>query len=236
LAGGLAGFARLTAQFRPSPSGQATIPSVVVFFTLSGAAVGYLALLLRRSEAEVATARVRDELSLRLHDGVLQTLGIVRRRTDDPVLATLARDSERELRDYLYATAATRVHTRLGDGLVSAASRFERLFDIKTHVLVPDDLPEPEEGVVEALLAATNELLANAGKHAHAENVYLFAEPTTGGVLISVRDDGCGFDESAVASGQGLRRSVCGRLQELDGRVEIKTAPGRGTEVCLWLP
>jgi signal transduction histidine kinase len=236
LAGGLAGLIRLTALFTPAPSGRAAIPSAVVFFTLSGAAVGYLALLLRRSEAEVATARVREELSVRLHDGVLQTLGIVRRRTDDPVLASLARESERELRDYLSATATTRQHTRLGDGLVSAASRFERLFDVKTHVLVPDDLPDPEEGVVEALLAATNEVLANAGKHAHAENVYLFAEPTMGGVLISVRDDGCGFDESSVATGQGLRHSVRRRLWEIDGRVEIKTAPGLGTEVCLWLP
>jgi signal transduction histidine kinase len=89
---------------------------------------------------------------------------------------------------------------------------------------------------VDALLAATNEVLANAGKHAHAANVYLFAEPTTGGVLISVRDDGHGFDESSVAAGQGLRHSVRGRLQEIDGRVEIKTAPGLGTEVCLWFP
>jgi len=236
LAGAVAGLARLTALFQAGAAGRADIPSAVVFFTLAGAGIGYLALLLRRSEAEVATARVREELSLRLHDGVLQTLGIVRRRTNDPLLATLARESERELRDYLYATATTRQHTRLGDGLVSAASRFEQLFDVKTHVLVPDDLPEPQDGVVEALLAATNEVLANAGKHAHAANVYLFAEPTTGGVLISVRDDGRGFDESSVAAGQGLRHSVRGRLHEIDGRVEIKTAPGMGTEVCLWLP
>lgn len=236
-AAGLAvGLARLATLLTRAHAGTSTVPTAVVFFALAGAALGYLTALLRQTEAEVATARVREEMSVRLHDGVLQTLGIVRRRTNDPVLANLARESERELRDYLYATTPTRQHTELGDGLRLAASRFEQVFGVTTHVFIPDDLPKPREKVADGLLGATNELLGNVGKHAGAQNLYLFVEPATDGLLISVRDDGCGFDETEVTAGQGLRASVRARITEIGGRVEIRTGPGQGTEVCLWVP
>lgn len=235
-AGVAIGLARLTTLLTHTTPGTSTIPTAVAFFALAGAALGYLTALLRQSEAEVATARVREEMSLRLHDGVLQTLGIVRRRTDDPILANLARESERELRDYLYATTPTRQHTELGDGLRKAASRCEQVFGVTAHVFIPDDLPKPDEGVADGLLGATSELLGNVGKHASAQNVYLFVEPSDDGLLLSVRDDGCGFDEAQVTTGQGLRASVRGRIAEIGGRVEIRSNPGEGTEVCLWVP
>ena len=38
-----------------------------------------------------------------------------------------------------------------------------------------------------------------------------------------------------MAEGVGLARSVRARMSEVGGRVEVRSAPGEGAEVCLWL-
>ena len=57
-----------------------------------------------------------------------------------------------------------------------------------------------------------------------------------GEVFCSVRDDGSGFDPAAVTEGQGLRRSVRGRVADVGGRVEVDGGRGRGAEVRCWVP
>jgi signal transduction histidine kinase len=41
---------------------------------------------------------------------------------------------------------------------------------------------------------------------------------------------------AATAEGIGLTQSIRGRLTEAGGRVEVRSRPGDGAEVCLWLP
>ena len=55
-------------------------------------------------------------------------------------------------------------------------------------------------------------------------------------MFCSVKDDGSGFDPATTAEGVGLSRSIRGRMAEVGGRVEVRSAPGQGTEVLLWLP
>ncbi len=87
-----------------------------------------------------------------------------------------------------------------------------------------------------ALAGAVGEALANAGKHGGASTVTVFAEPVDGELFCSVKDDGSGFDPAAVVEGEGLRRSIRGRIVEVGGRVEVDGRPGRGTEVRCWVP
>ena len=215
-----------------------SVTNTVVFYALGGAAAGYLARLLRRAEAEISAARAREEVARTLHDGVLQTLAVVERRANDPALSKLAREQERELRDWLFGAARPAgVVADVGAALRAAAARFEDSFGGRAQVLVADDLPPLEPAAVAALTGAAGEALVNAGKHGRAAKVQIYVEPDEdGGVFCSVKDDGVGFDVASTTEGIGLSRSVRGRVVEAGGRVEVLSAPGDGTEVLLWLP
>lgn len=227
------------------PEQVLSLVTTSVLFALAGGIAGYAIRLIVDAESRavaaeraVASLRAREDLARRLHDGVLQTLAIVERRSDDEQLARLAREQERDLRSFLFGGPSPGIvgAGALGDALRAAADRYETAFTGRTEVLVPDDLPELGPPVVEALAGAVGEALTNAGKHASAGRVVVYVEPTDDGVFVSVRDDGVGFDPAAVVEGVGLPRSIRGRIQEVGGDVEVAATPGRGTEVRITVP
>ena len=211
-----------------------SLTNTVVFYALAGGVAGYVHRLLARAQEEVAGARAREEVARTLHDGVLQTLAVVERRAGDPALARLAREQERDLREFLFGSRPAA--TDLGAALRAAGARFEDAFGGRVQVLVPDGLGLPPPAVA-ALAGAVGEALTNAGKHGGAGRVVVFVddEAEGGGVFCSVKDDGAGFDPAVTPEGVGIGRSIRGRIEEVGGRVEVATAPGTGTEVRLWL-
>ena len=56
-------------------------------------------------------------------------------------------------------------------------------------------------------------------------------------VTVFVRDQGSGFDLSAIPSGRrGIAESIVGRMERNGGRATVTTEPGEGTEVHLRMP
>jgi signal transduction histidine kinase len=254
-----------------------SLSSGVVFYAVAGAVAGWVFVVMRRKEDEVSSARAREEVARTLHDGVLQTLALVERRAGDPQLARLAREQERELREFLFGSVRDRDAARdLGAALRDAAARYESRFAGRAQVVVAQDVPRLRADEVEALSGAVGEALTNAGKHGHASRVTVYVEPYEDGpdgkrpdgdgpdgkgpdgdgpdgkgpdgdgrrtrwpdgrwkVFCSVKDDGSGFEVVASAEGVGLSRSIRGRLADAGGRAEVRSQPGTGTEVCLWL-
>jgi signal transduction histidine kinase len=215
-----------------------SLVSTTVLYAFAGGVAGFVSTRLQRAEQEVATARAREEVARTLHDGVLQILAVVQRRSTEPDLVRLARDQERELREYLFGTLAVESAGRGGDlgaALRAAAARFEDRHGGRASVVVADDVPRLSSTVVDALAGAVGEALTNAAKHGHATRATVFAEPDDrGGVFCSVKDDGQGFDAGAVGEGVGIRSSIRGRLEDVGGTVEIDGNAGHGTEVRLW--
>lgn len=211
------------------------IASRTGLYVLAAVAAGGAAHRIREAEKEISTVRAREEMGRDLHDGVLQTLAVIQRRSGDPVLADLARDQERDLRNYLFG--ASTEPTSIPAALRNAAAMVDRRFGGRTQVVVVDDLPSLSDGAAHALVGAATEAMTNAAKHARDSNVVVFVEPTDDdkGVFCSVKDDGAGFDPDAVRSGEGLKGSIVGRMNEMGGTVEIDSRPGRGTEVRLWV-
>lgn len=91
------------------------------------------------------------------------------------------------------------------------------------------------------LFQSARELIINALKHANCSCIRVSVGIIECGVQLVVQDDGRGFDavtlyqHKAVRGGFGLF-SVRERVQNLGGRLEIQSSPGRGTEIRIFMP
>ena len=120
------------------------------------------------------------------------------------------------------------------------------------------DLPDDERfplGAQETLFRIAQEALSNVARHARAEQVWLRLEmggergakseergdrsapfilrPSS--LLLEIRDDGQGFEQTAVSSGMGLD-NMRQRVQEIGGQLHITSAPHQGTSVQILIP
>ncbi|GGY13929.1 sensor histidine kinase [Paludibacterium paludis] len=93
-------------------------------------------------------------------------------------------------------------------------------------------LPEP---VARLLLDAARELLVNACKHAPEARIALRLRERRGGIELTVRDDGPGFDPQRIlaprAGGSGLCR-LPARLRAEGIGLTLRTEKGAGAGVC----
>jgi len=93
---------------------------------------------------------------------------------------------------------------------------------------------------VEALcFRIVQEALTNVAKHAQATHVAVVVDQVDGGLRISVRDDGIGFEPGEMPEGKsghvGLRQ-MHERLAALRGQLTLLSRRGAGTEVRAWIP
>lgn len=172
-----------------------------------------------------ARAEERAEMAARVHDSVLQTLTLIQKDPGDA--RRLARRQERELRSWLYPTAASGM---LVDEIERAAAETEEVHGVRVDVVHTGDAPLDER--TRALALAAREAMANAARHAGVDEISVFVEPAA----VYVRDRGSGFDPDAVAADRrGLAESIRGRMERVGGSARIVTAPGEGTDVELTL-
>jgi signal transduction histidine kinase len=88
--------------------------------------------------------------------------------------------------------------------------------------------------VAEALAAAVSEALENVVRHAGTGRAAVLLAERPGAVLVTITDDGRGFDQAAVANsgrGFGLREDLAGRMTAVGGSVTVRSSPGAGTAV-----
>ena len=214
--------------------------AVAAVAVLAGAALvlapWWLRLVRELGDERAARAREseRADIAAHLHDSVLQTLALIRARSDQPEdVARLARAQERELREWLYddrrepgtslAAALRAVVAEVEDGRGAAVET----------VVVGDRVPD--DGT-EALLQATREALVNAVVHGRPP-VSLYLEVGADQVEVFVRDHGDGFDLTTVPGDRfGVRESIIGRVRRRGGTATVQCRPGRGTEVHMCVP
>ncbi|GAB2846030.1 sensor histidine kinase [Streptomyces deserti] len=114
--------------------------------------------------------------------------------------------------------------------LVEGSWGYEARFRVRG---APRPLPTRQEVT---LLRAAQECIANIRKHARAAAVELTLDYRPGQVVLTVEDDGMGFDEAALSgSGVGIT-GMRDRIAEAGGEVRLCTSPGRGTTVTVSLP
>lgn len=208
-------------------------------------------------ELGLAEQRERRRLAQKLHDSLQQllyaarlSLGTVRRHATEPGSLRAIEQAEELLTQSLAESRS--LTTELSPpvlydaGLVAALEWLARQFQEKQHLQVEvhaDDGVEPvSESIRGFLFEAVRELLFNAVKHAQTNKVWVEATaPQSGFVHIVVSDQGAGFDpvrrqEADPDRGSFGLFSIRERLAALGGRLDIESAPGRGSRIALVAP
>jgi signal transduction histidine kinase len=201
---------------------QATVNSVALL-VLAGTIVGYLVELGRRAEGTYAEAvrlqaetAERERLARDVHDGVLQTLALVARRSADPSLVSLATGQEQALRRLVAGPAVA----------LNGASDLRLLLPARpgVEVAAPASAVVLPADVASELAAAVAAAVDNALQHG-GTTAWLLVEDLPDAVIVSVRDDGPGIPAGRLAAAEadgrmGVARSIRGRIADLGGTVE----------------
>jgi signal transduction histidine kinase len=179
----------------------------------------------------------RAAMVTHLHDSVLQTLTLIERAAaNESDVVRLARNQERELRQWLFSPETRTDASTSFVGLVGAVEHdVENDYGVRVELVTVGDCV-PDERVT-TLVAAGREAAINAAKWSQAASVSIFTEVEPTSISFFVRDRGVGFDLDAVpADRQGIALSIRQRMSLLGGEATIDTALGSGTEVQLVMP
>ena len=105
---------------------------------------------------------------------------------------------------------------------------------------VPEGLPRLPPSIELAAYRVVQEALANVLRHAGASRVSLAARRDGDELAIWIIDDGRGFDPVAAAGAAPHEHlglvSMRERAEFAGGSLEVVSAPGRGTTICLRIP
>ncbi len=199
----------------------------------------------------------RARIARELHDSVAQTLLKIIYAggfaldflKEDPKLAVdeieevqqRAKECLRELRGIMANLRPTSLDILgLKETIVRYAEQFEEEYAINASL----DLRGLESISTSAELTVfriLQEELANVGKHSNATSVRIRSEISQGDFILSVEDDGAGFDLHVLAAEQesgehlGLM-AMRERAELLGGHLSIDSMPGIGTRITVRLP
>ncbi|QFP77418.1 GAF domain-containing sensor histidine kinase [Deinococcus sp. AJ005] len=206
---------------------------------------------------ELAISDERARIAREIHDGVAQSLAfaalkldvVARKMHSDPELAeadvraatALLREQIKEVRRSIFALRPIDLERY---GLLETVRRYVLDFgeqnNMKSSLDVTGEvhLSPGDEAVVFRIL---QESLNNVAKHARAGEVRVTLDGGARRVLLSVKDDGAGFDLEAVtgrvssAGGLGLTQ-MRERLEARGGQYRVLSMPGRGTTIEAEMP
>jgi signal transduction histidine kinase len=172
----------------------------------------------------------------RIHDTALPALDAIAVLAGTPETKQVAREYAAVLRRNL----DRKRQARLSDDLAEVVAELywhglrTRLklngLDARVDTGLP---PERRSAIREAVGAA----LQNTARHSGVRDAEVTVETRAGGVAVTARDTGSGFDLDMVdRPGFGIGESIVGRMAEVGGTATIESRPGGGTRVTLWVP
>ncbi|MEA4921061.1 MAG: ammonium transporter [Clostridiaceae bacterium] len=208
--------------------------------------------LRRQSDLLVATQeREREKIARDLHDGVGQSLvalkinlGLLPIRSEDEQLRQHAEKTVKmvdstiaEIRSVIGNLKPTELkNDGLSNGIIALCRKLEELSGIQFHCNITDTMPKWTETEELNIYRIVQECLTNTIKHSGATetdvNLLSLSESV---FLISVIDNGKGFDMQSINSGFGLN-NIRERADMLNAKMVIDSAEGQGTRVILEIP
>jgi len=221
---------------------------------------GQVALVLRNAELyrysqELAVTEERRRIAREIHDGVAQNMAHLMLKAD-LVQKLMTRDLQRakeearllragieasvqELRRCIYSLRPVHLaELGLSLALRRVAEDIAEQGDLELDLQIPPEV-RLGSGTEAAVFRIVQEALNNVRKHAHAERVQIALREEGDLLLVSVTDDGVGFDGQLV---EGERTGHYGlaqmreRAREVGGDLRVNSTPGRGTVVEVLIP
>ncbi len=123
-------------------------------------------------------------------------------------------------------------------GLVPAlewqAREVSKRTGLRVHVTAEETAGELPDELRTCIYRVVQEALHNCARHSHARSVKVVVKQEPSRILLSVEDDGHGFDAGRVR-GLGLV-GMEERVNHLGGAFEVASRPGNGTKVAVELP
>lgn len=200
----------------------------------------------------LAVFEERERIGMDLHDSVIQSIYAVGLGLEE--LSDHAGSEEpqalrtriehaieqlnsviRDIRSYIYNLRdgdRSALSARIGSLLHEIENEGGARVNFSIRADVADRL-SPARG--EALLQVLREALSNARRHAEARRVEVTLAEERGSAVLTIRDDGAGFEPNGAQPGMGLT-NMRERAAASGGRLDIASKPGDGASVRLELP
>jgi signal transduction histidine kinase len=206
----------------------------------------------RVTALEQALGEERRRLSRELHDCLSQTLYAIAlsARTARELLegdaaaaaepldhvTSLVEDGIAEMRSLVFGLRPESLDNR---GLAGALRALARTMSARYGLAIETQLSAETGAGAEAqqaLYRIAREALFNAAQHADAGHVLVRLASGPGAVVLTVEDDGTGFDADGTFPGHLGLRSMRERAREAGGTLELDSSPGCGTRVRICFP
>lgn len=210
---------------------------------------------LNQQGKRLAILEERERIGMDLHDGIIQSIYAVGLTLEHARLLLKENPMEaqgrieqsikdlnsaiRDIRAYILDLRPRNLHDeKIMDGIKRLVQEF------RTNTLVEVKLQGRSKELdtlgrtqALALFHICQEALANIGRHARAKHVDVILWVSNGRVLMEIKDDGRGFDQSKVkmSIGHGLA-NIQTRAKNAGGDVDLASEPGKGTSVLAWVP
>lgn len=199
----------------------------------------------------------RQRISRELHDQIGQVLTAVRinmeavqRALDTPEVSSHIEDSIIIIDEALTQVRNMSLDLRplhLDDfGLSSAlgwyVDRYTKRSGQKTQFFdeLPAGQPRLRRDLETACFRIAQEALTNVARHARASSVQVKLTQSNGVLLLTIEDDGAGFDVGTLSSaGANATLGVRGmeeRAEAVGGRIRVESEKGKGTRICAEFP
>ena len=193
----------------------------------------------------------RQRLSRELHDGIGQSLIAIKLRLENLLYQDGKEigNSIQELKKYFdqIIDEVRRISNNLMPSVLEVFSipiAFRNLFSeteehsgLRIHFEAKGNFDDLDKKIKTYIYRLTQEALNNIVKHAEAREVRVNLTRNTDYLTLVIRDDGKGFSpESVIKDGGNGIHNMRERASLLQGQIEIRSAPMKGTSITLNVP
>jgi len=192
----------------------------------------------------------RERIAKELHDGIIQSLFAVGMGLQSTALQAVSPETGnrieaavgeldrviRDLRNYIFGLRPGILADRQLDQALSALGEEVQasshvLIEVNVDAALAADLSSRSHEIVQI----TREALSNVARHAQAKHSEVRLARQGSKAVLTIEDDGIGFDVRGDSAGNGLR-NMRERAAAMGGAVRLTSNAGKGTRLRLTLP